>query len=142
MFSSGEIDLTGDGLPEQVRLDDGRVAISGGESWQSLPEWRVVDLALGDPNDDGRAELLLALWKPDAAGAMHSHPFILGYRDGGYRVLWGGSAVADPILGVELADLDGNGVQELIVLEQRGATPAVAAWRWHGWGFTLLWRFP
>ena len=142
MFGSGEIDLTGDGLPEQVRLDDGRVVISGGESWQSLPEWRVVDLALGDPNDDGRAELLLALWKPDAAGATHSHPFILGYRDGGYRVLWGGSAVADPILGVELADLDGNGVQELIVLEQRGAIPAVAAWRWHGWGFTLLWRFP
>jgi len=99
-------------------------------------------VAMGDPNDDGRAELLLALWKHDAAGAARSHPFILVYRGGAYRVLWGGSAVADPILGVELADLDGNGVEELIVLEQRGAVPAVAAWHWHGWGFTLLWRFP
>ncbi len=127
-----------------MRLDGGRVVIAslGGETWQSLPEWQVVDLAMGDPNDDGRAELLLALWKPDAAGIARSHPFILGYRDGAYRVLWGGSAVADPILGVELVDLDGNGVQEMIVLEQRGAIPAVAAWRWHGWGFTLLWRFP
>ena len=144
LFHTGEIDLTGDGLPEQVRLDGGRVVISspGGDTWQSLPEWQVVDLAMGDPNDDGRAELLLALWKPDAAGVARSHPFILGYRDGAYRTLWGGSAVADPILGVELADLDGNGVQELLVLEQRGAIPAVAAWRWHGWGFTLLWRFP
>jgi hypothetical protein len=143
-FRSSEIDLTGDGVPEQVRLDGGQVVISsaGAETWRSLPEWQVVDLAPGDPNDDGRAELLLALWKPDAAGMAHSHPFILGYRDGTYRVLWGGSAVADPILGVELVDLDGNGVQELIVLEQRGTIPAVAAWRWHGWGFTLLWRFP
>jgi poly-gamma-glutamate capsule biosynthesis protein CapA/YwtB (metallophosphatase superfamily) len=154
VFHSGEIDLTGDGVPEQVRLDGGRVVIlstevqlgsasgAGVETWQSLPEWYVVDLALGDPNDDGRAELLLALWKPDKAGVAHSHPFILGYREGAYRVLWGGSAVADPILGVELADLDAEGVQELIVLEQRGAIPAVAAWRWHGWGYTLLWRFP
>ncbi len=143
-FHSGEIDLTGDGVPEQVRLDGGQVVISsaGGETWQSLPEWQVIDLALGDPNDDGRAELLLALWKPDAAGVMRSHPFILGYRDGAYRVLWGGSAVADPILGVGLADLDGNRVEELLVLEQQGAIPAIAAWRWHGWGFTLVWRFP
>jgi len=154
VFHSGEIDLTGDGVPEQVRLDGGRVVIlstevqlgsasgAGVETWQSPPEWDVVDLALGDPNDDGRADLLLALWKPDKAGVARSHPFILGYREGAYRVLWGGSAVADPILGVELADLDAVGVQELIVLEQRGAIPAVAAWRWHGWGFTLLWRFP
>jgi len=143
-FRSGEIDLTGDGVPEQVHLDGGRVVISspGDETWQSLPEWQVIDLALGDPNDDGRAELLLALWKPNAEGIARSHPFILGYRDGAYRVLWGGSAVADPILGVELADLDADGAQELIVLEQRGAVPAVAAWRWHGWGYTLLWRFP
>jgi hypothetical protein len=118
------------------------ISSPGGETWQSLPEWQVVDLALGDPNDDGRAELLLALWKPDAAGLARSHPFILGYRDGAYRVLWGGSAVADPILGVELAELDGDGVEELIVLEQRSAIPAISAWRWHGWGYTLLWRLP
>jgi len=164
LFRSGEIDLTGDGLPEQVRLDGGQVVIASsgvplgsasvpspevggsartdGETWQSLPEWQVIDVAMGDPNDDGRAELLLALWKHDAAGVARSHPFILGYRGGAYRVLWGGSAVADPILGVELTDLDGNGVQEMIVIEQRGAIPTVAAWRWHGWGFTLLWRLP
>ena len=144
VFRNGEIDLTGDGVPEQVRLDGGRVVITSpnGETWQSLPEWQVIDLALGDPNGDGRAELLLALWKKDAEGTTRSHPFILGYREGTYRVVWGGSAVADPIQGVELADLDGNGVQELLVLEQRGAIPTVAAWRWHGWGFTLLWRFP
>jgi hypothetical protein len=110
----------------------------------------VVDLALGDPNDDGRGELLLALWKPDAQGVPRSHPFILGYRQGGYRVLWGGSAVVDAIYEVELGDVDGDGVQELIVLEDCDGSlghtdrqlTAITVWRWHGWGFSLAWRSP
>jgi hypothetical protein len=104
----------------------------------------VVDLALGDPNDDGRGELLLALWKPDAEGVPRSHPFVVGYREGAYRILWGGSAVADPIREVELGDVDGDGVQELIVLEEQGEglDSVVAVWHWHGWGFSLAWRGP
>jgi poly-gamma-glutamate synthesis protein (capsule biosynthesis protein) len=143
-FRAGEIDLTGNGLPEQVRLAEGQVAVrrDGIEVWRGLPEWQVVDLALGDPNDDGRGEILLALWKQDAAGELHSHPFIVGYRAGAYRVLWGGSAVVDPILEVELGDVDGDGVQELIVLEERDDSHTVSVWRWHGWGFSLMWRSP
>jgi hypothetical protein len=112
------------------------------EVWRGLPEWQVADLALGDPNDDGRGEILLALWKQDAEGEMRTHPFIVGYRAGAYRVLWGGSAVVDPILEVELGDVDGDGVQELIVLEEMATGRAVSLWRWHGWGFSLMWRSP
>jgi hypothetical protein len=116
----------------------------GRQAWQSPPDWRVVDLALGDPNDDGRDELLLALSRPLTTGGESSHPFVLGYRGGAYRVLWGGSAVSAPILEVELGDLDGNGVQELVVLEQGEAADrrAVSVWRWHGWGFSRLWHSP
>jgi hypothetical protein len=144
VFRTGAIDLTGDGVVEQVRLEEQQLIVccDGVEVWRGLPEWRVVDLALGDPNDDGRSELLLALWKPDAAGVPRSHPFIIGYREGAYRILWGGSAVADPIREVELGDVDGDGVQELIVLEERGDGCAVTVWRWHGWGFSLMWRSP
>ncbi|UCC63624.1 MAG: CapA family protein [Anaerolineae bacterium] len=146
LFFAGAADLTGDGVPEQVQRVKEQVIIyhDGVERWRGLPEWRVVDLALGDPNGDGRSELLLALWKPDAEGGPRSHPFIVGYRQGAYRVLWGGSAVADPILEVELGDVNGDGVQELIVLEEHGGGPdrAVTVWRWHGWGFSLAWRSP
>lgn len=140
-FRAGAIDLTGDGIPEQVRLAEGQVAVQrdGIEVWRGLPEWQVADLALGDPNDDGRGEILLALWKQDAGGEMRSHPFIVGYQAGAYRVLWGGSAVADPILEVELGDVDGDGVQEMIVLEERDSVRTVSIWRWHGWGFSLMW---
>jgi hypothetical protein len=155
VFWGGSIDLTGDGLPEHVRKVGEQVVIhqDGAEAWRSPPTWRVVDLALGDPNDDGRSELLLALWKrgldglePSNWGKEHtlrSRPFVVGYRGGGYRTLWGGSAVADPIHEVELGDIDGDGAQELIVLE--GDDPrqrTVSVWRWHGWGFSLIWRSP
>jgi hypothetical protein len=146
LFASGAIDLTGDGVAESVRRVAEQVVIyqDGGEVWRGLPEWRVLDLALGDPNDDGRGEVLLALSKPGAGGVAGSHPFILGYREGAYRVLWGGSAVVDPIREVEVGDVDGDGVQELIVLEAQGdgSDCAVTVWRWHGWGFSLIWRSP
>jgi poly-gamma-glutamate synthesis protein (capsule biosynthesis protein) len=146
IFWAGQIDLTGDGVPEVVKRTAREVVIyqDGEPVWRSPPEWTVLDLALGDPNDDGRGEVLLALNKPGPEGALTSHPFILGYRGGSYRVLWGGSAVSDPLLEVELGDLDGDGVQELIVLDepQGGAAQTVSVWGWHGWGFSQLWRGP
>ena len=146
IFWAGQIDLTGDGVPETVKRTAQAVSIyqDGEPVWRSPPEWKVLDLALGDPNDDGRAELMLALDKPGPNGKSTSHPFILGYRGGTYQVLWGGSAVSDPLLEVELGDLDGDAVQELIVLErpQGGTAQTVSVWRWHGWGFSQLWRCP
>jgi hypothetical protein len=144
LFRAGALDLTGDGIPERVRRVGEQAVVyhQGSEAWRSPPEWQVVDLALGDPNDDGRGELLLALWQPDAEGVPRSQPFVVGYRQGAYRLLWAGSAVADPIREVELGDVDGDGVQELIVLEERGDDQAVSVWRWHGWGFSLVWRSP
>ena len=144
-FTQGEYDLTGDGLVERVSLETGRVRIESSAEvvdWISPPEWQVLDLAAGDPNHDGRQELLLALRKPDRAGVLLSHPFVLGYRSGEYKILWGGSAASDPIVEVELGDLDGDGFQELVVLEElhAGQGMAVSVWRWNGWGFSQFWR--
>jgi hypothetical protein len=143
-FQAGALDLTGDGVLERVQRVGEQAVVyhRGSEAWRSPPEWQIIDLALGDPNDDGRGELLLALWQPDAAGVPRSQPFVVGYRRGAYRLLWAGSAVADPIREVELGDVDGDGVQELIVLEERQDLQAVTVWRWHGWGFSLVWRSP
>jgi hypothetical protein len=85
---------------------------------------------------------MLALQKPDKAGILLSHPFILGYRKGEVRLLWGGSAAGDPILEVELGDLDGDGGKELAVLDELrgGRGQAASLWRWNGWGFSQVWR--
>ena len=149
VFTSGEIDLTGDGSPERVELDEGVITIFHDNSivWQSPPAWTVVDLALGDPNNDGRYEIIAAFWRDDAEGVPRNQPFIIGYRQGQYRTLWGGSPIAEPIVELALADLTGDGVEELIVLEAapggEGPVPVattVAVWRWHGWGFSRMWR--
>lgn len=144
IFWSGAMDLTGDGQPERVRRAAQGVAVyqQGEATWSSPPEWQVVDLALGDPNDDGRGELLLALWRPDLEGYLRSQPYIVGYRGGAYKVLWGGRPLVYPLREVELGDVDGDGREELVVLEEQGEAQTVAVWRWQGWSFSLAWRSP
>jgi poly-gamma-glutamate capsule biosynthesis protein CapA/YwtB (metallophosphatase superfamily) len=141
-FRAGSIDLTGDGVPEQVQLLRERITIysDGAEVWTSPQEWQVVDAALGDPNDDGRGEAFLAFWRSDGPDLVGSHPFIIGHRRGAYRVLWGGSAVENPILEVDLGDVDGDGVQELVVLEEQAEGTVAGVWHWYGWGFSEVWR--
>jgi hypothetical protein len=109
--------------------------------WESPGAWQVVDVALGDPNDDGRGELLLALWQRDAEGVLRSQPFIIGHRGGTYQTLWGGRPVAHPIEEVEVGDVDGDGVEELVVIEELSpGRQAISTWRWQGWTFGLVWR--
>ncbi len=141
-FTSGEIDMTGDGRPETVSLVEGRMYIEskGSLVWQSEPDWVVQDVALGDPNNDGRFEALVVFWKLDEAGQMRSQPFIIGYRQGLFGTWWGGSPVDRPLFEVALADVDGDGAQELLALEGRSEDrQAVTVWRWHGWGFSQQW---
>jgi len=143
-----QADLDANGVPEIVRWEGERVRVErdGETVWQSEPEWRVVDVATGDFWNDYRQEVLLAMWKDDDAGVPRSHPFIMGHRHGRYDLLWGGSAVAAPIRDLDLGDADGDGQNELVVLEGRYEDPVnapacfVTVWRWNGWGFTLLWR--
>lgn len=143
-FFAGRIDLTGDGETETVRREGERITVYEGETavWQSPAEWRIVDVALGDPNDDGRNEIMLALWQEDEEGYERSQPYIVGYRGGRYDLLWGGRPVADPILELEVGDVDGDGADELVVIEQtaRDDQSAVSVWRWAGWTFTQVWR--
>lgn len=169
-FEAGQIDLTGDGRAERVRLMGDQVAIYAsdgempftceGELWRSPPDWQVVDVALGDPDADGRGEIVLALWKPGPGEdtgtgeaeilrpwhnqGLRSHPLIIGYREGVFRTLWGGSAVGRPLREIDLGDVDRDGMQELIVLEEDGLAGdrTVSVWRWHGWGFSLVHRSP
>jgi poly-gamma-glutamate capsule biosynthesis protein CapA/YwtB (metallophosphatase superfamily) len=147
-------DLRGDGRPLWATLDAaGVVTLRDGPEpdapivWRNEdPAWRFSRVLVGDPNDDGRSELLLLLWQPDAAGELRSQPYLLGWRGGRFRIIWGGSATATPIQDLALANLDSDGRSELVVLEggQLPGDPGthVSVWRWHGWGFQLEWRSP
>lgn len=145
-------DLRGDGRPVWATLDDqGVLEVRNGAApaaplvWRSdARNWRVTRIDAGDPDNDGRIELFLLLWQADAHGVLRSHPFLIGWRGGRYRVVWGGGATAVPIQDAAVGDVDGDGRQELVVLEG-GQAPGdegetVSVWRWYGWGFQREWR--
>lgn len=146
LFWGGAGDLTGDGRPELARRVGDRITIyqAGQPVWQSPPTWRVVDADLGDPNDDGRTELMLALFRADAQGIERSQPYLIGYRGGAYQLLWGGRPVNDPIRELAVGDIDGDQVEELVVIEEHsdGSGQTLAVWQWSGWSFRLAWRSP
>lgn len=147
-------DLRGDGQPLLVTRDHaGLVAVHDGHTetapvvWQNeADDWYVQHMVSGDPNRDGRVEVLLLLWKPDADGVLRSHPFLVGWRGGRYRVIWGGSATPLPMQDLAVGDVNGDGWAELVVLEGGHApgdrAETVSVWRWHGWGFQREWRSP
>ncbi len=155
-------DLRGNGEPLWVTLDEyGVVRVYDGARydapmvWQNEAfDWHVRRIAVGDPNHDGRIEVALLLWKPDAdTGLLRSHVFLVGWRGGYYRIIWGSSATRMPIYDMAIGDVNGDGEEELVILEEStypDETSAidnadkpvrfVSVWSWHSWEFQHEWR--
>ena len=145
IFQSGAADLDGDGRPEQITLEGGRLQVrqpEGGLAWESPTSWLVVDAALGDPDWDGRPDLVAVFWKADQEGVLRSHPFLIRQNGGRYEEVWGGSAVSEPIWEIEVTDLNSDNLDELVVLAvaSEGDRQTLSVWEWHGWGFSQEWR--
>ena len=85
----------------------------------------------------GRKQLIAAE-QYDGAQLVQVSVFLYGMDHGEWKLEGGGSSAVIPIRQLEAADIDGNGEQELIVLEKEGSYMHLAAWEWNGWGFDLL----
>ncbi len=160
-----QADFDGDGTHESLSVADDRATItSGGETvWQSPATWQVAQAQVTDLNRDSSPEATLLVWRPfrpwpvdqwlphggriadfhDAQGNS-CHMILIGWREGKYRELWAGSALAEPVRSFAAADLDDDGVQELVALEgrytDRRSAPAgkLKVWEWNGFGFTVV----
>lgn len=158
-------DLDGDGRLESLRLENGQLGISSMTAvvWRNPRDWEVSQAGIADLNRDRQPEAILLVWRPfrpwpidrylpnpgriagfhDSAGRS-CHLILIGWKAGGYRELWAGSALVDPLRAFSAADLDGDGWQELAVLEAAYDEPpgapanALSVWEWNGFGFTLL----
>jgi hypothetical protein len=156
-------DFDEDGTAEAVVARAGRATIRSGAQirWQSPPAWRAEQAQVADLNRDGRPEAVLLVWrafKPWPVDAwlphggriedfhddngMSCHIILIGWKQGVFRELWAGSALADPITRFTVADLRGNGSQYLVTLEgvydDPPSVPArrLKVWEWNGFGFT------
>lgn len=157
--------LDGDGSPERLTLAQGRAAIWSGSRalWHSPQDWRVREAHVADLNRDGTPEVSLLVWRPfkpwpvDAwlphggriegfhdADGLSCHIILIGWKQGAYRELWAGSALADPVKSFTAADLLGDGRQYLVTLEGDYDDPASAparrlkVWEWNGFGFSVV----
>lgn len=144
---SASLDLHGNGSQLLMELNEqGLVQLHAGPYtsdevvWHNEElDWFISQIAPGDGDNDGRYEFLLIVWKPDERGVLGCHPFLLGWRGGRYRIIWGGSALARPIQAALIADSDGDGNNELLVIEG-GSEPdqqgdRLVVLRWNGWLF-------
>jgi hypothetical protein len=158
-------DLDGDGLHEDVRLQQGKLEIlkDGQIAWESDQGWQVAQARFADLNQDGSTEIALLVWRdfrpwpvdrylPNGgritgfqnAQGQSCHLILIGWKRGRFRELWAGSALAEPLLAFATADLDGDGKEELVALEtQYDISPqspsrSLSLWEWNGFGFTLL----
>lgn len=105
--------------------------------WTSpvYPAWKV---RVADLDGDGRDEVVVGMWshaKRHDEPQPHRTVWVLGWRDEALAELWRGSALARPLRDFDVADLDGDGRDELLSLERVDQECLVSAYRWTGFGF-------
>ncbi len=166
-------DLDRDGLEEDLILTAGRLTIAsaGRTVWQSPSSWQVAQAAITDLNQDGIPEATLLVWRPfqpwpvdrwlphggridgfhDEAGDS-CHIILVGWLGERWGEIWAGSALAEPVRAFAVADLEGDGVQDLLTLEGSYTDPRpslaalsdqvagrkIKAWDWNGFGFSVV----
>jgi poly-gamma-glutamate synthesis protein (capsule biosynthesis protein) len=153
-------DVDGNSIPENYVLENGGLTITENSEmiWQSPHNWWIDDFVLADSNDDGVTDIHLSLWKSGSFGAsrpfwikeddasVKNHFFILDFIDGSIKQVWGSSNLSRPNCEFQIADIDDDGKNDLIVIEgEYSQKPEcsgnhVAVWKWNGWGFSNEWR--
>jgi hypothetical protein len=161
--STNSSDFDEDGLEETLTSTGSSAAIWAERQirWESPRTWQVEQAKVTDLNRDGIPEATLLVWRPfkpwpvDAwlpnggridnfhdSNGMSCHIILIGWKQGSFRELWAGSAMADPVKIFTVADLMGNGQQYLVTLEGQyndlPSSPArrLKVWEWNGFGFT------
>lgn len=155
LMQSREADLDGDCRPEKYTLRNGKITVCADNRiiWQSPDEWWVDYFFVGDANNDGKIELNLLVWKEGSFGsrkpfwveeddpAVKNHLFIFKLEGDTFKPVWQSSNLDRPNYRADLVDLNGDGENELVVVEGSYSDPSegiVTLWKWNGWGFSRI----
>jgi len=98
---------------------------------------KPLNVMAGDINRDGVKEISLKVYKsaeydPNPA----QRPFFFNVSKGNLEAVWLGSRLARPFIDYALADLNGDGFDEIASLETAPGGCLLAAYSWDGFGFT------
>jgi hypothetical protein len=150
----------------EYTLADGSVTLRSPLGvWKSPDAWQVQQAVWTDLNHDSKSEVTLLVRRPFEAwpidrllphagriqnhqdvNGKSSHIIMIGWKKDHWGEVWAGSALARPVVQFQVADLNSDGQQELVVLEasyaSRNSAQAenLAVWQWNGFGFELVSR--
>jgi len=153
-------DLDNDSIPEIYSLENGLLAITENLKivWQSPDDWWIDDFILADSNNDGISDINLSLWKTGDFGSskpfwvkendmsVKNHFFVFDFIGDTMKQIWGSSNLGEPNCEFQIADIDNDGKNDLIVIEgDYSQKPKcngnyIAVWKWNDWGFSNEWR--
>lgn len=153
-------DANENGIKEEYALSMGKLIVKEGEKflWESPGDWWIDDFEVADITGNGRKELNLSVWKSGSFGSskpfwvekddpsVRNHFFVHEVNEDNVRQIWGSSNL--PLMNhrFKIADIDNDGINDLVVIERNypdvGSDEErfVAVWKWNGWGFTNEWR--
>lgn len=146
----GEMYILKDG---QLRINEGNMAL-----WVSPRDWWVQDVALADVDGNREREVVLTVWKAGNYGSskpfwveendtsIKQHVFVYAFQDGKLQPIWQSSNLPQQNCETTFADIDGDGIDELIALEGDYTYDAtctastIGIWKWENWGFFNQWK--
>ncbi len=97
--------------------------------------WKI---ATGDVDGDGALDVCVTVWKKTRFHpVLDNRPFLYSWDGNQLFPKWLGSRLSSPFIDLALRDLDGDGRDELVALEeQRDGLKRVMSYKWYGFGFT------
>ncbi|MGI6066257.1 MAG: hypothetical protein ACOYI2_07175 [Bacillota bacterium] len=160
-----EGDLDSDGIREEYILDRQTLTVREGAEllWQSPKDWSVDNFDLGDADNDGTVNLVITLWKTGNFGTVRpfwetgadasykNHLFVFKMQNNTFKPVWCSSDLDRPIVSFAIRDVNGDGLEELVVEEGEyrkmiGERYALnphgqirtTFWQWEEWGFRMV----
>ena len=165
-YSIGDIDIDGD--DELIAINDGgeRQKLPGGEYYGKSVEiyrdftisdgmitvgekpdysfdftnMKPLKVQLGDVDGDKRADINIIMYKKvKFHNALAKRPFFYNFDSQKLIPLWLGSRLSKPFDDIILADIDNDGIAELIAIEElENKNRILAVYKWEGFGFNLF----
>lgn len=104
-----------------------------------LTDIKPLKIQAGDINGDGVMEIAVCVYKTTKFHpVLAKRPFFYDVVDGGLEPVWLGSRLSRPFDQYILNDLDGDGIDEIISIEQsEHGNRLFAVYDWKGFGFEV-----